>query len=352
MTPSPGGSLREITVAEAERFARDVLITVNADPAHAAITAESLVYADRSGIASHGLLRLPLYAEAAHQGGINTAPQLRWLRRESGGGLLEADAAFGQVAMDEAVRFALEELSRSASVTVAVQGSSHSGAGAFWVEKLAERGFIAVATSTTGPAVAPFGGAGKVLGTNPLSISLPTDTDQAMTVDMATSSGAYGKVVAARNSGEPIPQGWAVDAEGLPTTNPDEALEGALTPFGGHKGSGIAVALEGLSAVLGSAAFAYETEDIWINPASRMNVGHTVLAINPEAFSGGDHVRARTGTLRQKVRASGENVVAPGDVESASRRARREQIQLAHSTAAQLDQAAHRWGVSAPAYTR
>ncbi len=333
------------SVEEAEAFGRTVLMAAGAREHDAAITAENLVFADRSGIASHGLLRLPLYADAAEKGGINTQAEMKWVRRGPGGGLLDADSAFGQVAMDEAVRFAAEELTRSASVVVAVQGSVHFGAGAFWVDKLARQGYVGLLTSTTGPAVSPFGGAGKVLGTNPLAIAMPTQDEHSMTVDMATSTGAYGKVVAARNAGAQVPEGWAVDAQGRPTTDAQQALDGSLTPFGGHKGSGLAIALEGISAALSRASYAYEAVDIWADPSSKMNVGHTLIAMNPEFFAGTDHTRERLSQLRGKVRASGEKVFAPGDIEAGSRAAHSEQIELSTSTVELLDEAARSRGV-------
>jgi L-2-hydroxycarboxylate dehydrogenase (NAD+) len=348
MTKSRVHNMQQVGVGEAEGFARRLLEAVGAREEDASITAQNLVFADRSGIASHGLLRLPLYAEAAAEGGINTSPRMRWIRQSPGGGLLDADGAFGQVAMREAVRFSIDELSRSACTVVAVQNSVHFGAGAFWVDKLAEHGFIAVASSTTGPAVAPFGGSGKVLGTNPLSIGMPTADGQSMTMDMATSTGAYGKVVSARNSNDALPEGWAVDAEGVPTTNPQQALDGALTAFGGHKGSGLSVALEGLSAALSQASYAHETVDIWVDPGSKMNVGHTLLAINPEYFGGTSHTRDRFTQLRNRVRASGDQVRAPGDIEALNRENHTQHIELSLSTVELLRDSAARWKVPAP----
>lgn len=350
MTENPLNQTRQTSVHEAEAFARRLLMAVGAREEDARITAKNLVFADRSGIASHGLLRLPLYAEAAAVGGINTKAEMKWLRRSAGGGLLEADAAFGQVAMQEAVRFTLDELKRSACAVVAVQNSVHFGAGSFWVETLAEHGYVAMASSTTGPAVAPFGGSGKVLGTNPLSIGMPVANGHSMTVDMATSTGAYGKVIAARNSNGLLPEGWAVDAEGAPTTNPKQALDGALTAFGGHKGSGLSVALEGLSAALSGASFAHETVDIWVDPRSQMNVGHTLLAINPEMFGGISHTRERFTQLRDRVRASGEQVLAPGDIEALNRAKHAQQIDLSVDTVQLLRDSAARWDVAEPVF--
>lgn len=348
MTDTQIQEMPQVSIAEAENFARRVLAAAGTRQEDASITAENLVFADRSGIASHGLLRLPLYAEAAAAGGINTSSQMSWIRKGPGGGLLDADGAFGQVAMNEAVRFSIEELSRNACAVVSVQDSVHFGAGAFWVDKLAQHGYVGLATSTTGPAVAPFGGSGKVLGTNPLAVGMPTKDNHNMTVDMATSTGAYGKVVAARNTGSSLPEGWAVDSNGAPTTNPQAALDGALTAFGGHKGSGLAIAVEGLSAALSQASYAHQTVDIWADPASRMNVGHTLIAINPDFFGGIEHTRSRFSQLRDTVRASGEQVFAPGDIEASTRAKHSEHIELDPSTVELLHGAAERWNVVGP----
>lgn len=348
MTDTRIQEMPRMSIAEAEDFARRVLAAVGTRQEEAAIIAENLVFADRSGIASHGLLRLPLYAEAAAAGGINTSSEMTWIREGPGGGLLDADGAFGQVAMNEAVRFSIAELSHHACAAVAVQDSVHFGAGAFWVNMLAEHGYIGLVTSTTGPAVTPFGGSGKVLGTNPLSVGMPTEGDHAMAVDMATSTGAYGKVVAARNAGSSLPEGWAVDRDGAATTDPQEALAGALTAFGGHKGSGLAIAIEGLSAALSQASYAHQTVDIWVDPASRMNVGHTLIAINPEFFGGIEHTRGRFSQLRDRIRASGEQVFAPGDIEASHREEHSTQIELSQSTVELLHGAAERWKVAAP----
>ncbi|MGC0252062.1 Ldh family oxidoreductase [Pseudactinotalea sp. Z1748] len=302
------------------------------DDAH--LTADCLVYADRRGTASHGLLRLPLYLSALVAGGINPRPQVRWLNSHPGGGLLHADGALGQVAMGQAVEFVAERIEASPVVAVVVQDSTHYGAGAYWSDLIADLGCVALITSTTGPVATPHGAHRTILGSNPLTIVLPAGTEGHLTADIATSAGAYGKVVEAANAGEQIPPGWAVDSAGRPTTDPDQALRGALIAMGGHKGSALMVALEGLSAALGSAAYAFETEDIWVNPASRMNVGHTLIALNPAFFGGTDHTAARVETLRQAVRDAGEPgaVHAPGDIELARAARNTRTIEVAEST--------------------
>ncbi|SDQ84757.1 Ldh family oxidoreductase [Quadrisphaera sp. DSM 44207] len=317
----------------------------------AKLTSTSLVEADRRGVHSHGVLRLPLYAAALRAGGITARPRLRWVREVGCTAVLDADGGLGQVAVAAAVRRALQLARSSGAAVVAVQRSTHYGAGAFWTDQLAAEGVIGVLTSTTGPTVAPYGGAAKVLGTNPLTVGIPSAGDVPLTADMATSAGAYGKVVAARDEGAPIPAGWAVDPQGRPTTDPAQAAAGALVPFGGHKGSALAVVLEALAASLTEATFAAQTVDIWTDPASRMDTGHLLVAVDTAAFTGREHTERRVAQLQEAVRSSGRAgavVHAPGDVEAARAHARVAAVALARSTVEQLEQLARQLGLPLP----
>lgn len=327
-------------VDDLTEFAQRALWRVGVPAPDAEMTSHSLVGADQQGTASHGLLRLPLYVSAIQSGGINNLPDMKWIADTGSSALLDADGALGQVAMARAVDYALTHTAARGICAVAVQNSSHYGTGAFWVDQLSGAGFVAFLTSTTGPTVAPFGSSQKLLGTNPLTIGAPSSGTHSLTADMATSTGAYGKVIAAKNEGTSIPDGWAVDASGRPTTDPQEAMDGALTPFGGHKGSAVSALLEVIAASLGTAAFAHETQDIWNNPGSRMNTGHLLITIDSNAFTGRAHTEARVGTLQERIRTSGRKVFAPGDPEQARAQANRQTIPLSASTARLLDQLA------------
>lgn len=309
-------------------------------PEDARLTALSLVVADQRGIYSHGLLRLPLYISAIRNGGINARPRLTWRREYEAIAVLDADAGLGQVAMQAAVERVKDRAARYGVAAVAVEKSSHYGAGAFWSDQLVEVGMIGFVTSTTGPTVAPFGGSQPMLGTNPLTISLPSSSDSPLTADMATSAGAYGKVLAARNEGLDIPEGWAIDAGGLPTRDPAAAIAGSLLAFGGHKGSALAVLLEGLAASLGTSHFAHQTEDIWSNPSSQMNTGHFILGIDTSCFTGRRHTEDRVAELQEAVRNAGRDgarILAPGDIEYGNHEANSSAIALSESTVDQLN---------------
>ncbi|MHB1065062.1 MAG: Ldh family oxidoreductase [Georgenia sp.] len=332
-------------------FAAAALVAVEVPQTDARLTAESLVTADRRGVHSHGLLRLPLYVDAIRAGGINPVPAMSWPAGSTGVAVLDADGALGQVAMSAAVDRVLS-LARTCGIgAVSVQNSTHYGAGAYWTDRLVAEGMVGILSSTTGPTVAPFGGSEKVLGTNPLTMAAPSAGPAPLTLDMATSNGAYGRVVAARNEGREIPAGWAVDSEGRPTVDPASALDGALLPFGGVKGSGLSVLLEAFSASLTNAAFAYETEDIWVNRASRMNTGHLLIALDADVFTGREHTERRVARLQEKVRGSatpGGSALAPGDVERASADRHQDRVPLAPTTVDLLNELARSLGLNLP----
>lgn len=329
----------DLDVNDLIRFSTEVLTSHGVPESDAHLTARSLIQADLRGINSHGLLRLPLYAEALRLGGINPMPSMTWKQASASVGVLDADAALGQVAMQSAVNFVLEHGSHHGIAAVSVANSSHYGAGAFWSDQLAAAGFLSILTSTTGPVVAPHGGMEKILGTNPLTLGAPSAGDWPLTADLATSNGAYGKLIAARNEGRQLPDGWAVDSQGNPTTDPAAAAKGSMIPFGGHKGSAISVLLEAFAASLTEATYAFETVDIWSNPASRMNNGHLLIGLSTAAFTGRTHTEARVHNLQERVRGSGpEGKIAysPGDPERLREKSHAVGVPLPASTVQQL----------------
>lgn len=325
---------------DALRTLATALLAAARVPAPAAdLVARSLVEADRAGIYSHGLLRLPLYLSTVADGGIDPTSTPEVVRRHGAVTVLDGAAAFGQVTMQRAVELGAESARTHGVATVAVQNSSHFGAGQFWIRQLTEQGIAGILTSTTGPVTAPFGGSRPILGTNPLTLGLPSAGPTPLLADLATTAGAYGKVVAARNEGTEIPAGWGVDADAAPTTDPAAVLDGgALLPFGGHKGSGIAVLLEGLSAALTSAAFAFDTVDIWQDQSSRMNTGHVLIALDLAAFGDAEAIRTKVAQLQDEVRASNPDgsVLSPGDLEHARLTAGADSVELAASTVQEL----------------
>jgi LDH2 family malate/lactate/ureidoglycolate dehydrogenase len=181
---------------------------------------------------------------------------------------------------------AVEKAGRKGVGVCVVRGSNHLGALSFYVRIATDAGMIGVALSNTPPAMAPPGGREAYLGTNPIAAGVPTSGPPVI-IDMATSQVARGSVLKALREGKPIPQEWAIDAEGRATTDPQAALAGSLTPLGGAKGFALALLIEVLAAVLSGSAVGPEVAGTFVDSDRPSNVGHFFLALDPEAFGPG-----------------------------------------------------------------
>jgi LDH2 family malate/lactate/ureidoglycolate dehydrogenase len=312
---------RYTSVATLEGFAERTLVAVHVPEDEAKLVAATLADADRRGLHSHGVLRLRVYTDAVSAGGIVPGAPMRWEAVGTSAARLDAADGFGQTAMSQAVAGAAELAAEHGCATVGVHRSSHFGAGAIWGERLAALGQVGIVVSNTGPSVAPFGSRDPILGTNPITIAVPT-ADRPFVLDMASSEAAYGKIVAAAAADERIPTTWAVDSDGTPTNDPAAALSGALLAFGGHKGSGLATSVELLAAALTGAQFSDEITDMWTDPSAHMRTGHLVIAIRPLVDQA--ETRHRASGLLDRIRASRpaaghDRVHVAGDLEQQRR---------------------------------
>ncbi len=224
---------------------------------HAAGTAQMLVRSELRGYKTHGLTRVDAYVQRLQAGDVNPRPGLRH-RERTGGIVLDADGAMGQVAGPHAVRLGLEALRTSASVLVAVQSCGHLGALGIHALLAAEAGAFCVIGQRTPPLLAMPGFRRAALGHNPLAFGCPVPGSAPIVFDIACSVAARGHILLAAREGRPIPEGWAIDEAGAPTTNAKRALDGALLPMGGHKGIGIAMLVECLAGALAATADSFE----------------------------------------------------------------------------------------------
>lgn len=227
--------LRELSCA--------LLVSCGTPTAQANIVADGLINANLAGHDSHGVLRLPGYLSGVEQQHVFPANLPCVASRSGATAIIDANHGWGQPAMWLATE-TVHDLARDFGVaTAVVHNSYHIGRVAPYVEWLAERGIVAIAMANAAPAVAPFGGSQRVLGTNPIAWAVPRDEDkQPVSFDVATAGVAEGKLRVARAKGLPVPEGNLVDREGRPTTDPhDFYAGGALLPFGGHKGSGFSL---------------------------------------------------------------------------------------------------------------
>lgn len=262
---------------------------------------DTLVHADLRGVHSHGMLRLPVYLESVEAGGTVVGAPMKWVRELPAVAVLDAAFGFGQTAMARAVDRAADMATAVGCATVGVIQSMHFGAGSMWGMQLADRGLVSMILANSGLCMAPYGAAERVLGANPVTICAPGADGDHMVLDMATSVTAYGSIMAAARNRESIPPEWAVDRDGNPTTDPRAAMKGALQPFGGYKGSGLAVMVEVLAAALPGALFSYEIVDMLIDRSSKMGTGHLLVVLDPAAFGEADAFTHRTRELGERV---------------------------------------------------
>jgi (2R)-3-sulfolactate dehydrogenase (NADP+) len=289
--------MTRLTLAEAEALARDALAAAGANPRMAALTAAALVAAEAEGQSGHGLSRVAMYAGFLRNGRAdgNAEPAIVAQR----GGAVLVDACHGLAY--PAVALAVEQAaSRAAAHGVAFAGitnSHHSGAMGLPVAALARQGLVALAF-TNSPAAMPVpGGRRPLMGTNPVAAAFPRKAGDPLVIDMALSEVARGKIMVAAKNGTPIPEGWALDADGNPTTDAKAALGGAMLAMGGTKGALLALVVELLCCALTGAAFGFEADSFFEAEGNRPRLGQAILAIDPGALAGREAFLERVETL-------------------------------------------------------
>jgi LDH2 family malate/lactate/ureidoglycolate dehydrogenase len=301
-------------------FGRDILRALGMPADDAELVLDTLVQADLWGHQSHGVLRLPWYAARLRSGAMTAATQPETL--VDGGALLLLDgrSGVGQVLTEIARREAVARSREHGIGVVGVRNSNHFGTAMYYTRRAAEDGCVAILTTNASPAMAPWGGRKKVLGTNPWSIAAPSPTSSGVVaVDIANTAVARGKIYLARSRGEQIPDSWAMDAEGRITTDPNDAINGVILPMAGHKGYAITFMMDVLSGALTGSSTAsrvggpYEAE----KPSG---AGHLFIAIDVAAIADTDDYLASVGELINEVKsaplAAGFNeIFYPGELE-------------------------------------
>ncbi|MDX1513055.1 MAG: Ldh family oxidoreductase [Gammaproteobacteria bacterium] len=309
---------KTLSIDELRSLARRALEVSNVSADNAAIVAEALVAADADGLASHGVSRIPFYADQARSGKVDghatplvTQPAKAAVRVDAKNGF-----AF------PAIRAGLDqgaELARTCGIAgVVVARSHHAGALSHPVERMAEAGLVALAFSNTPSGIAPWGGFRGSFGTNPIAFACPRKNGAPLVVDLSLSKVARGKVMLASRESKSIPEGWAIDAEGHATTDPKAALEGTMLPIGDAKGAALALMVEILAAGLANSNFAFQASSFFTSVGPPPGIGQSFVVFDPSAFAGEgfvDHVETLLGEVTSQ-----DGVRLPGDRRLALRR--------------------------------
>lgn len=276
------------TLAEAEAQAVATLVRCRTSPENAHSVARALVAAEADGLKGHGLSRLPSYAAQAKVGKVDgfATPALTQRRPAT----LEIDAGngFAYPAIDVATSNLPHAARHQGIAAAAICRSHHCGALGHPAELLARSGLVALMFANTPAAIAPAGGAKGIFGTNPIAFACPLPGQAPIVVDLSLSKVARGNILAAKQKGERIPEGWALDAAGRATTDPQAALNGTMVPLGDAKGTALALMVELLAAGLTGANFAADASSFLDAEGPPPGTGQLIIAISPAAFRGSD----------------------------------------------------------------
>lgn len=230
------------------RFISQVFVRVGMPTGDAASEADALIWANLRGVDSHGVLRIPWYLDNVNKGIMNPKPNIRVITETPATALIEADRAFGPVVTTPAVDLAVRKAADVGVGWVLIRNHTHQGALGYYTQRIVQKDMAGVAIACARPNMAPFGARVAGLNNSPITISVPAGRHRPLLLDMATSVVALGKVMVAADKGEAIPEGWALDRAGKPTTDPLRAS--TLVPMGGAKGSGLALLFECLASIM------------------------------------------------------------------------------------------------------
>ena len=277
-----------LSLAEAETLVVAALRRNKVSDANARSVAVALVAAEAAGQSGHGLRRVPAYAGQAKVGKVDGFAQPQLSRPSPAVLRIDAGNGYAYPALDLAVA-ELPAVAREQGIALAaISRSHHAGVMGLTVERFADQGLVALMVANAPASMAPWGGKTPVFGTNPIAFAAPLPGGEPIVIDLALSKVARGKVMAARQQGASIPADWAFDREGRPTTDAEEALAGTMVPAGDVKGAALAFMVEILAAGLTGANYAFEASSLFDDKGAPPALGHTIIAINPEATSAVD----------------------------------------------------------------
>ncbi|HUP30480.1 MAG TPA: Ldh family oxidoreductase [Usitatibacter sp.] len=308
-----------ITSEELERLMQAALERAGATVSMAQATARALAAADREGIASHGASRIPQYCGHLRNGRATGAAVPVVARDSRAACVVEARGGLAFDACGLAGREAVRRAREFGVAWVAVTNSNHFGVAAYHLEPVAAAGLVGLAFGNSPAAMPAWGGKRALFGTNPIAAVFPRRDGEPLSIDLSLSAVARGKIMVAARDGKPIPQGWALDAAGQPTTDAKAALQGSMLPAGGVKGAMLALTVELLVCALGGAAFGFESDSFFTEEGRPTRIGQAFLALDPGALAGNDAYLERVETLVAAMSEDAE-VRLPGSRRAANAR--------------------------------
>jgi len=282
--PAAGQSLVQIAILI--EFIARALATAGIPPDDASQVAALMAESDARGGDAHGVFRLPQYVKQIESGAVNPRPNITIVSSQTGTALVDGDNALGHLVMKHAAELAIEKARQCGVGWVGTRRSNHAGPAQLYPRMAAAQDMIGMYFCVgNANLLPPWGGTEKLLSTNPISIAVPALRHPVITLDMATTNTAFGKIRLKAQRGEPMPEGWMIDREGKPLTDAKRASEGFLVPIGGPKGYGLALMIGLLAGTLNGAAFGRDVIDYTVDSKTPSNTGQSIVAVNIAAFA-------------------------------------------------------------------
>lgn len=309
-----------VTEKDLTRFCAAVFSSLGMPATDARYAAECIVTTNMWGVDSHGVIRMPIYAERLHNGAVQPIPEIAVLRQFGALAQMDGGNGLGYVVGRAAMAKAIDIAKTHGVGSVAVRNSNHFGAAALFARQATDAGMIGIAMADTLPNMVGPGSRVPAVGNNPIAFGFPCLMDRPFIFDLSLSQVAGGKLLLAKEKGEKIPLDWAVDKDGIPTDDPIAGFAGSFLPAGGHKGYGLALVVELLSGVLSGGSFLSGVKSMHKTPELPSNTSHHMMAINPLAVMDQADWEGRMRKFTTEIksvpmRETGEALVIPGELE-------------------------------------
>lgn len=323
-------SVVTVSIENLRQVVMETLGKIGVSEADALIILDTILFANRRGVATHGVGRLPLYVHKVASGHLNPKNEIEVLADNSAYALLDAHNGFGQVVAYSATRMAVEKAKEFGIALVGVRNSNNFGTAGYFGDLAAREGCAAMVFANAAPAIAPTGGNKTIFGTNPLCFAFPgIDGYAPILLDMATTVAARGKIRLAAKNGERIPKDWALGPDGEPTDDPNVALLGSLLPIGGYKGYGLSMFVDIFAGMLTGSNYAGGVKNLSKMDEDSGN-GHLFVMIDVGKFMTADKRRERICHFYEAVKSCGEDgqVFMPGEIEYNRMKNSKESVQI------------------------
>lgn len=307
--------MAKVSLKDIDAVTRECLSCVGVPKESIEIVLSTIHYANRRGVPTHGVGRLPLYVRKIKAGHFNPKDEVKVISEFGATAVLDANGGFGQVAAYKAVEIAMEKAKQFGIAVVGVRNSNNFGTAGYFGDMAAKAGMAAMIYANAAPAIAPTGGTKPIFGTNPICYAFPGGKDHnPIVLDMATTVAARGKIRLAAKNNEKIPFSWAADQKGQPTDDPNEALKGTLLPIAGYKGYGLSAFVDLFAGVLTGSASAGDVKQLSSMDEDSGN-GHLFILIDVKRFISEEEMTAKINRFSEAVKACGEDgkVFLPGE---------------------------------------